>query len=219
MGHSKGRRQGPTASEAPAQRQDGAREIPEDSRQFCGEPTLRIAGIDDTPLPGRWSYPVGVGSGGPWRIPGALERHGDILPPGRRSSHQRVEFPIQRWEPVQSRGRQNAEERPRTGTWRIRGRRGGGATTNRPVGRQPIQRETTVATSPGRKSSSPWSLTRTSSPMEKSEKTKGTEKMEGAEETEESEDSYYIPDDYYSEESGYDSDMFKKCWELSLAVK
>jgi hypothetical protein len=37
--------------------------------------------------------------------------------------------------------------------------------------------------------------------------------MEGAEETEESKDSYYIPDDYYSEESGYDSDMFKKCWE------
>jgi hypothetical protein len=26
-------------------------------------------------------------------------------------------------------------------------------------------------------------------------------------------DSYYIPDDYYSDESGYDSDMFKKCWE------
>jgi hypothetical protein len=39
--------------------------------------------------------------------------------------------------------------------------------------------------------------------MEKSEKTKGAEEME---------DSYYIPDDYYSEESGYDSDMFKKCW-------
>jgi hypothetical protein len=38
--------------------------------------------------------------------------------------------PIQRWELVQSRGRQNAEERPRTGTWRIRGRRGGGAATN-----------------------------------------------------------------------------------------
>jgi hypothetical protein len=43
--------------------------------------------------------------------------------------------------------------------------------------------------------------------MEKSEKT------EGAVEIEESENSYYIPDDYYSEESGYDSDMFKKCWE------
>jgi hypothetical protein len=118
--------------------------------------------------------------------------------------------PIQRWEPVQSRGRQNAEERPRTGTWRIRGRRGRGAATNRPVGRQPIQRATTVATSPGRQSSSPRSCMRTSSPMEKSEKTDGTEKTN---ETEESEDSYYIPDDYYSEESGYDSDMFKKCWE------
>jgi hypothetical protein len=55
--------------------------------------------------------------------------------------------------------------------------------------------------------------TRTSSPMEKSKKTEGTEKTKGAEETEESEDSYYIPDDYYSEESGYDSDIFKKCWE------
>jgi hypothetical protein len=109
--------------------------------------------------------------------------------------------PIQRWEPVQSRGR------PRTGIWRVRGRRGGGAATNRPVGRQPIQRATVVATSPARQSKSPRSCTRTSSPMEKSEKT------EGAEETEESEDSYYIPDDYYSEESGYDSDMFKKCWE------
>jgi hypothetical protein len=38
--------------------------------------------------------------------------------------------PIQHWEPVQSRGRQNAEEGPRTGTWRIRGRRGGGAAAN-----------------------------------------------------------------------------------------
>jgi hypothetical protein len=27
------------------------------------------------------------------------------------------------------------------------------------------------------------------------------------------EDSYYILDDYYSDKSGYDSDMFKKCWE------
>jgi hypothetical protein len=27
------------------------------------------------------------------------------------------------------------------------------------------------------------------------------------------EDLYYILDDYYSEELGYDSDMFKKCWE------
>jgi hypothetical protein len=58
--------------------------------------------------------------------------------------------PIQHWEPVQSRGRQNAEERPKTGTWRIRGRRGKGAATNRLVGWQPIQRATTVATSPGR---------------------------------------------------------------------
>jgi hypothetical protein len=115
--------------------------------------------------------------------------------------------PIQPWEPVQSRGRQNAEEGLRTGTWRIRGRRGGGAMRNRLVGRQPIQRATTVDTSPGRQSSSPRSCTRTNSPMEKSEKT------EGAEETEESEDSYYILDDYYSEESVYDSDMFKKCWE------
>jgi hypothetical protein len=72
---------------------------------------------------------------------------------------------------------------------------------------QPIQKATTIDTSLGRQSSSPRSCTRTSSPMEKSEKT------EGVEETEESEDSYYIPDDYYSEESGYDSDMFKKCWE------
>jgi hypothetical protein len=79
--------------------------------------------------------------------------------------------------------------------------------TNRPVSRQPIQRATTVATSPGRQSSSLRSCTRTSSPIEKSEKTEGTEK------TEESENSYYIPDDYYSEESGYDSDMFKKYWE------
>jgi hypothetical protein len=88
--------------------------------------------------------------------------------------------PIQRWELVQSRGRQNAEERPRIGMWRIRGRRGGGAATNRPISRQPIQRATTVATSPGRQSSSPKSCTRTSSPMEKSEKTDGTEKTEGA---------------------------------------
>jgi hypothetical protein len=43
--------------------------------------------------------------------------------------------PIQRWEPVQSRRRQNAEEGPRTGTWRIRGQRGGGTAANRPVGR------------------------------------------------------------------------------------
>jgi hypothetical protein len=121
--------------------------------------------------------------------------------------------PIQRWEPVQSRGKQNVKERPRIGTWRICGRRGGGTATNRPVGRQPIQKATTVTTSPGRQSSSPRSCTRTSSPMEKSEKTEGTEKTEGPEETEESEDLYYIPDDYYSEESGYDSDMFKKCWE------
>jgi hypothetical protein len=96
-------------------------------------------------------------------------------------SHQ----PIQPWEPVQSRGRQNAEEGLRTGTWRIRGRRGGGAARIRLVGRQPIQRATTVDTSPGRQSSSPRSCTRTSSPMEKSEKTEGTEKTEGAEETKE----------------------------------
>jgi hypothetical protein len=121
--------------------------------------------------------------------------------------------PIQHWEPVQSPGRQNVEEGPRTGIWRIRGRRGGGAAANRPVGRQPIQRATTVATSPRRQSSSPRSCMRTISPMEKSEKSEGTEKTEGAEETEESEDSYYIPDGYYSKESRYDSDMFKKCWE------
>jgi hypothetical protein len=84
---------------------------------------------------------------------------------------------------------------------------------NRPVGRQPIQRATAVDTSPERQSNSPRLCSRTSSPMDESQKTEGTEKTEGAEETEESEDSYYIPDDYYLEESGYDSDMFKKCWE------
>jgi hypothetical protein len=115
--------------------------------------------------------------------------------------------PIQPWEPVQSRGRQNAEEGLITRTGRIGGRRGGGAARNRPVGRQPIQRAALVATSPRRQSSSPRSCTRTNNPTEESEKT------EGAEEIEESEDSYCIPDDYYSEESRYDSDMFKKHWE------
>jgi hypothetical protein len=28
-----------------------------------------------------------------------------------------------------------------------------------------------------------------------------------------SEDSYYVGDDYHSDDSGYDSDMYKKCWE------
>ena len=28
-----------------------------------------------------------------------------------------------------------------------------------------------------------------------------------------SEDSYYIPDDYHSDDFGYDSNMYKKCWE------
>jgi hypothetical protein len=31
--------------------------------------------------------------------------------------------------------------------------------------------------------------------------------------TEISEDSYYVADDYHSDDSGYDSDMYKKCWE------
>jgi hypothetical protein len=30
---------------------------------------------------------------------------------------------------------------------------------------------------------------------------------------ENSEYSYYVPDDYHSDDSGYDSDMYKKCWE------
>jgi hypothetical protein len=72
---------------------------------------------------------------------------------------------------------------------------------NRPVGRQPIQRATAVDTSPERQSNSPRLCSRTSSPMDESQKTEGTEKTEGAEETEESEDSYYIPDDYYLEKS------------------
>jgi hypothetical protein len=46
--------------------------------------------------------------------------------------------PIQPWEPVQSRGRQNAEEGLRIGPGRIGGRIGGGATRNRPVERQLI---------------------------------------------------------------------------------
>jgi hypothetical protein len=33
---------------------------------------------------------------------------------------------------------------------------------------------------------------------------------------EESEDLYYIPDDYYSDELRYDSDMFKKSWEVDF---
>jgi hypothetical protein len=110
--------------------------------------------------------------------------------------------PIQPWEPVQSWGRQNAEEGLKTGTWRTGGRRGGGVARNRFVGRQPIQRAAPVPTSPRRQFSSPRSCTRTSSPTEESEKTEGKEKTEGgkektegAEETEESEDSYYIPDD------------------------
>jgi hypothetical protein len=28
-----------------------------------------------------------------------------------------------------------------------------------------------------------------------------------------SEDSYFVPDDYHSDDYGYDSDMYKKCWE------
>lgn len=44
----------------------------------------------------------------------------------------------------------------------------------------------------------------------------GSEKKEGLEETEGTEDSYYIPNDYYLNEYGYDSDMFKKCWEDAL---
>jgi hypothetical protein len=43
--------------------------------------------------------------------------------------------PIQPWELVQSRGRQNAEEGLRTGTGKIGGRRGGGTTRIRLVGR------------------------------------------------------------------------------------
>jgi hypothetical protein len=70
-----------------------------------------------------------------------------------------------------------------------------------------------VTTSPTRQSSLPSSCTKTTSPMEEFDDTEGSEKKEGLEETEGSEDSYYIPDDYYLDESGYDSDMFKKCWE------
>ena len=61
-----------------------------------------------------------------------------------------------------------------------------------------------MATSPRMQSTSPKSSTRTSSKMEESEKTKETEELR---------DSYYNPDDYCFEESGYDSDMFKRCWE------
>jgi hypothetical protein len=64
-----------------------------------------------------------------------------------------------------------------------------------------------VAIFPTRQSSPPSSCTKTTRPME------GSKKKEGLEETEGSEDSHYIPNDYYSDESGYDSDMFKKCWE------
>ena len=105
---------------------------------------------------------------------------------------------------VQSRGRPDAEEGHRRGTGRIGARRGGGAVRNRPVGRQPIQRAAPVTTSPRMPPTSPTSCTRGSSYTEESEKT---------EETEDSGDSHYIPDYYYSDESGYDSDMFKRCWE------
>jgi hypothetical protein len=52
---------------------------------------LRNAGFDDTPLPGRRSYPLGLRSGGPWRTPCALECNRDILPQGGRSSYRRIE--------------------------------------------------------------------------------------------------------------------------------
>ena len=61
-----------------------------------------------------------------------------------------------------------------------------------------------MTTSPRMPPTSPTSCTRGSSYTEESEKT---------EETEDSGDSHYIPDYYYSDESGYDSDMFKRCWE------
>jgi hypothetical protein len=36
---------------------------------------------------------------------------------------------------------------------------------------------------------------------------------EAGSDAEKSKDSYYVPDDYRSDDSGYDSDMYKKCWE------
>jgi hypothetical protein len=147
-------------------------------------------------------------------FPQAEEVHTAVLSASSRAAPAPIgRQPIQPWEPVQSRVRQNAEDGLETGTGRIGGQRGGRTARNRPVGRQLIQRAAPVATSPRRQSCSVRSCTRTSSPREESEKTEGKKKMEGAEEREDSEDSYYIPDDYYSEESGYDSDMFKKCWE------
>jgi hypothetical protein len=70
-----------------------------------------------------------------------------------------------------------------------------------------------VATFPTRQSSPPRSYTKTTRSKEESDDTEGSEKKEGLEETKGTEDSYYILDDYYSDESGYDLDMFKKCWE------
>ena len=88
-----------------------------------------------------------------------------------------------------------------------------------------------MTTSPRMPATSPTSCTRASTYTEESEKTEETEESEKTvkteeskktketddsektEETEESEDSHYIPDYYYSDESGYDSDMFKRCWE------
>jgi Mg-chelatase subunit ChlI len=96
---------------------------------------------------------------------------------------------------------------------RIGGRVGRGEVRNQRVDCQLIRRAAKVATSPTRQSSPPRSCTKTSRSKEESDDTEGSEKKEGSEETEGSEDSYYIPDDYYSDESGYDSNIFKKCWE------
>jgi hypothetical protein len=134
----------------------------QDSRRFSEEPMLRT--LDSTTLccmaagviPWAWdqvahgellvlSNAIGI------YFPQAEEVHTAVLSASSRAVPATIgRQPIQPWEPVQSRGRQHVEDGLRTGTWRIRGRRGGGAATNRPVGGQPIQRATTVATSPGR---------------------------------------------------------------------
>jgi hypothetical protein len=117
---------------------------------------------------------------------------------------------IQPWEPVYSRRRQTTKEEICTTVGRIGGRAGRGEARNQRIGRQPIRRAAEVATSPTRQSSPPSSCMKTTSPTEESDDMEGSEKKEGSEETEGSEDLYYIPNDYYSDESGYDSDMFKK---------
>jgi hypothetical protein len=108
---------------------------------------------------------------------------------------------------------QKTQEKINTAVGRFGGRVGKGEATNQRIGRQSIRRTPEVATSPTRQSSLPSLYTKTSRPKEDSDDTKGLEKKEGSEEREGTEDSYYIPDDYSSDKSGYDSDMFKKCWE------